>query len=649
MRKDFRHFLLNDSLKHIYPFGEYTIQELLCRFWDEIQTMIEEGVEIDATVSEEMIEEVIQKMVADGTLVLDNEEYIRELVRLMVENGELNIPGGEGGQVASGYSKEYLNIFDYIENIYPFDHDPLDFYSQFVGAINYCIDNKRTLYIPNGDYPIHGEIVIERDEEIGLEIVGESQAHVHLRFLMDSIIFKNSTGDIEPYTGRNSFISLRNLTIERKNRDMRAYKGLRFESFGYVYLDNIRIRDFDIGLSLYNGSEFDMYNSVILGNRLGIYMENPIGKHSRYDLANIAFHSCRIHNNTESIWMNNTRNANFNDCALMNSTGSIVLDGITNIINFNGCIFENQQDVPDLIINSKGIVNLDKCVFSNAYEKKIVLNSDIKLNILQCLFQAVPRPIYINKNANPTIYNTDDRFLHYWCDGRNFTNYNKPKLINVANKDFSTGSCLPFSYNTVCSCDKTEGVTNDNCLYFARNSSAEVMFNLNYKTLPVGIDAKLVEVICSSDCGSANLVYVQFADGTYKNNIECGGADGKTCQFTKNNITWYKLSYKLPDATPDNPITMICVVFPKATSETLVWLDSINVYGEGCLDRLYADAAPTRGYFLKGDVIWAKQPGSSTANLSQSTSTFYGGWVITADNTSGSSAPSFKKFGWNLS
>ena len=91
---------------------------------------------------------------------------------------------------------------------------------------------------------------------------------------------------------------------------------------------------------------------------------------------------------------------------------------------------------------------------------------------------------------------------------------------------------------------------------------------------------------------------------------------------------------------------MIAITIPKATSSTPMVIDSINMYGNGCLDKLYSDGVPMRSYLKKGMIIYAKDP-ESQCNT-QTSSVYYGGWVITSDG-GGSSAPSYKKWQLTLS
>ena len=565
-------------------------------------------------------------------LIEDIGSTLNEMLKIFEENGYTIQPNTDQEEdeiiPAVGYSNDKLNIISFA-NEQGIDTSE-DWANAFIQAIQYCILNKRALYIPNGTYNINKEIVIESNEELGLVIEGESKSNVHLKFKGDSIEFKNIENTID-YQKRIRFINIKNLTIERQDKSERVNKGLRFKNFGYILLENIRIRDFETGLHLYNGSELDMYNSEIMGNALGIYMTNPIESEKAYDMANINFYSCRVHNNNASCVMDNTREVNFNYCALMNYTGGFTLNGITNLINFNGCDFENQEGTSDLIINSKGIINITNCTMNNPHPNKIQLRSNCTLNIKGTLIQGnVLKTIVVYNNANPKITN-DTQYLGYYFEGtKDFSNYTKPNLINIANREFEKGVPFPFSFSVPYN-SSTGSATGPYSVLVDRQSTTPILFNLNLEKLPCSIRPTYVEVIVSESVGSNNLLMVQFKDGTYKKNFEVGGGDACIGKIAIDGINWLKLAYLLPPHDEANPITVIGLNIPTATNSTLVWINSINVYGEGVLDRIYADAKPTRGAWKAKEIVYAKD--NSTLANTADTAGVPIGWYSIRDTT----------------
>lgn len=608
--------LLRDSLKTVYPYDDYTITELLCRMYDDIMNltgltkteiqkvvldMIENGeIEVNGSINEEQIELIVKRVLqsAESTKAIEN--IVDDRIGKALEN----IPSGETPTVTINGS-EYINLVQFAEKWQIATGSC--WYNALDTAIKYCIQNKRSLFIPNGEYPISSPIKVISTSELGLVIQGESQEHCHLKFNTDGIEFDNGIDSID-YSERVRFITIKDLTIERQDRSTRTGIGLRFNNHGYVTLNNIRIRDFEKGLVLEDGSEDLIQNCTIMGNEVGVYLKHPIVSGKASDLALIKFDHCMLHNNyTNTLVADSVREVTFVNCALMNYDGSMVFNGVTNIVNFFGCVFENQSGIADLEINSSGIININNCQFANSYEKKIWVKSNIKLNLRDNLFQAAPRPIYIQASAKPTINNSDECFLGYWFEDSNFDNYNKPSLINVANYNFSTGSAIPYSQNVVGGCTRS-CATGEYAVYFDTKQDNDIQFNLNLKTLPMTVLPKYAEIIITDNCGGLNLLHIQFADGTYQRNYLCGGADGKIGQFTKNGKNWIKIGYKLPYNDPNNPITLIGLVIPKSSSSKEVVLDSFNIYGDGCINQYYSDAKPLRGYWKMGTIVYAKDP-----------------------------------------
>ena len=511
-----------------------------------------------------------------------------------------------------------------------------------IQAIDYCILNKKTLYIPNGDYLLNGNIEIRKEGTQALIIEGENKTNTILRFKNDGIKFDNLEDTID-YQKRITFVELKNLTIRKQTID-KIGTGLDIKHFGYFKLDNVKIRDFEKGLSLYNGSEFDMITSEVLGNRIGIYLENPIKVGKQSDLANINIYSTRIYSNDNNIIANNCREINFIGCALMNYNGAIELNGITNIVNFTNCDFENTATTNDLIINSSGIINITDCSMNNPYSEKIILNSNCTLNLKGTLIQGtVLKTIIINDGFTPTITN-DKIYIGYYAKGNTeFLNYPKPTLINPQNGDFKTGTVLPFSCNKVYTVSE-KCITNEYSICFDRNGSDDIQINLNLDTFTEKVSPSYVEMICA-DLPIKNPLIVRFNDETQGYNFQVGGADGTLQQFTKDGLTWSKLVFKLPIEKGNKKISILQFLIPKSTTSSLCYIDTIRVYGDGQLTKLYSNTKPTVGKWNKGDEIYIKEVGKMNSNISSSYVSHY---VCTSNSSDVNSSSTFKSATINL-
>lgn len=481
-----------------------------------------------------------------------------------------------------------------------------------IQAIDYCILNKKTLFIPNGDYLLNGNIEIKRSGEQGLIIEGESKSNTVFRFKNGGIKFDNLEDTID-YQKRISFVQIKNITFRKQTID-KIGTGLDIKHFGYFRIDNVKLRDFEKGLSLYNGSEFDMFTSEIMNNAIGIYLENPITVGKQSDLANINFYSCRIYGNDRTSLVNNSREVNFIGCALMNYNGAIELNGITNIFNFVSCDFENQQGTNDLIINSSGIINITDSSMNNPYSEKIILNSNCTLNLKGTLIQGnVLKTIIINDGVNPTITN-DKLYLGYYTKSNTeFLNYPKPNIINIQNLDFVKGSPLPFSFNANYTIS-TKSITNEYSICFDRLNDNDIQFNLSLDNIEDKVKPTYVEVIMGN-APSLNPLRVVMSDGTQGYNFQIGGGDSTIQTFEKDGVSWRKFAFLLPPQNGAKKVSLLQFVLPKTTVSNLVYIDTVRVYGEGQFTKLYCDGKPIKGKWKLGDCVYPKELNKTNSSI----------------------------------
>ena len=484
-----------------------------------------------------------------------------------------------------------------------------------IQAIDYCILNKKTLYIPNGDYLLNGNIEIKKSGEQGLKIEGESKSHTIFRFKNGGIKFDNLEDTID-YQKRISFVEIRNLTFRKQVIDKIGI-GLDIKHFGYFKLENLKLRDFEKGLSLVNGSELDMFTSEIMNNSIGLYLENPITVGKQSDLANINIYGTRIYGNDKTCLVNNCREINFIGCALMNYNGAIELNGITNLFNFVSCDFENQQGTNDLIINSSGIINITDSSMNNPYSEKIIINSNCTLNLKGTLIQGnVLKTIIINDGVNPTITN-DKLYLGYYTNSNTeFTNYPKPNLINIQNLDFEKGSPLPFSFNANYTIsDKC--ITNNYSICFDRLNSDDIQINLNLDVIEDKVNPTYVEMIMAN-APSLNPLRVIMSDGTQGYNFQIGGGDATIQTFEKNGLSWRKFAFLLPKQNGSKKVNLLQFVLPKTSVSNLVYIDSIRLYGQGQFTKLYCDGKPLKGKWNLGDCVYPKKLSTVNSSISGS-------------------------------
>lgn len=159
---------LNCNIFSVYDYDGFSIQELLCVFFEKINECVEIA---NATfklaewlVSVGLAQEVAKKLeiwLADGTLsTIINETIFKELNDKVNNNTNLINNNINSINVINNKLSNFVSVTDYKTDINTWDDAFLE-----------CISNNRNVLIPNGVYDITKTIEIPSDEE-GINILG---------------------------------------------------------------------------------------------------------------------------------------------------------------------------------------------------------------------------------------------------------------------------------------------------------------------------------------------------------------------------------------------------------------------------------------------------------------------------------------------
>jgi len=161
-------------------------------------------------------------------------------------------------------------------------------------AISYCLTNKKSLYIPVGNFVFTAlefnaaDYPISTYGERGIRIVGESRTDSRLN---GSLTFSAITPYVD-YNSRFTGMIFDNVCLYNGSGN-----ALTFSGFGKTALYNCLVRaDTGIGLSLLGGSEFAGYNTEIFGSYTNLKVRNTTASGDVVDSAVITFHDCNIAN-----------------------------------------------------------------------------------------------------------------------------------------------------------------------------------------------------------------------------------------------------------------------------------------------------------------------------------------------------------------
>lgn len=518
--------------------------------------------------------------------------------QVIIENNEINF---------LGYI--YQNQIDISENY--------DFALE--SAINYCIENNKSLFIPNGTYKLTKAIVIERGYNINLNIRGESKNGTVLKFALGGLTFTSSVKQIN-YETRITQVNISDLSIIG---DSRTGNGLSFEYFGYIQTRNLLIKGFNKGLSLVDGSEFDDYNSQIYSNTIGIYLRKSTNDGTS-DLANINFLGTRIYSNNNNIISDGVREVKFDGCAIMNYLGNNIFSGTSTVVNFISCDFENANGTTDLELKGNGTFNIEKCLFANPYNKKIVLDGNIRLNVRGTVLDNTTVGVINIKHTFTGEINFDRQYNNYLIEGDNlFDNFSKDGLINIINWNFEKQHLSPFGVNAPNSINTATYVTG-NCSIQFQATTGEKYISIpisNYCDQP-----SLVDIIVSGN-DSNNLVRLVFDDGSVGWNYSSGGADLPVQYFSNG---FKRVISLLP--TKGKKIVAIQIVLRNNTITPCI--DSVRIYGKGASGfYLRSSAIPSSGLWKIGDKLLNSSPSPGG----------YEGWICVAGD--GTNLGTWKGFG----
>lgn len=496
------------------------------------------------------------------------------------------------------------NEINFLGYIYQHNIDVSDNYDVALeSAIIYCIENNKSLFIPNGEYKLTKAITIERQGSINLYIRGESKMGTNLNFALGGLNFTSPIKQID-YSTRISQIHISDLALRGSTK---TGNGLSFEYFGYIQTRNVLIRGFNKGLSLVDGSEYDDYNSQIYSNTIGIYF-NKTTPDGRSDLANINFLGTRVYSNDNTVISESVREVKFDGCALMSYIGGLKFNGISNVVNFVSCDFENIAGTNDLILDDNGTFNIMNCVFANPHPNKIILNGNVKVNISGTVLDNTIKDVININNGFTGSINFDRPYNNYLIKGDSvFDNFSHDPLINTINWDFSKQHIAPYGVNATFTPNTSSYVTGNCSLQFQATTAEK------YISIPIGSycdQPTAVDIIVSGN-DSNNLVRLVFEDGTVSWNFSVGGADLPIQNFSNGFKRVFSL---LP--TSGKKIASIQIVLRGNTITPCI--DSVRIYGKGSSGfYLRSGSIPTSGVWKLGDKVINSSPSPGS----------YEGWI----------------------
>jgi hypothetical protein len=255
------------------------------------------------------------------------------------------------------------------------------------------------------------------------------------------------------------------------------------------------------------------------------------------------------------------------------------------------------------------------CVFANPYNKKIILDGNVRLNVSGSTLDNTTIGVINIKSSFTGEVNFDRPYNNYLIEGDSiFDNFTHDPLINTMNWDFEKQHITPYGVNATFTINTNSYVTGNSSLQF-QATTGEKYISIpisNYCDQPTAVDI----IVSGND--SNNLVRLVFDDGSVGWNYSAGGADLPVQYFSNG---FKRVISLLP--TKGKKITSIQIVLRNNTITPCI--DSVKIYGKGASGfYLRSSAIPTSGIWKKGDKLINSSPSSGS----------YEGWVcVEGDGT----------------
>lgn len=247
------------------------------------------------------------------------------------------------------------------------------------------IDEGHTLIIEEGEYNFNGILNLKTNSIIS----GNGRPKINCNGV--NIVSTSSS----PYSQRIRYVTIEN--IEFNGLTIQS-PGIVIQNFGYITLNNVRIHNFNVGLSIISGSEMYIENSEIYGNNQNIYILRNNDAES--DIANVFFNVVNISNANNSIGeIYNARSCYFNNCSIVNSgKGGLTINSSLNLrallITFENCQFENASEIASVKNNGCENIKFYNCTQSPSGNYSFENNYGL-MTFTNCIFSAIYAKIFL--------------------------------------------------------------------------------------------------------------------------------------------------------------------------------------------------------------------------------------------------------------
>ena len=484
-------------------------------------------------------------------------------------------------------------------------------------AISYCLTNKKSLYIPVGNFVFTAlefnaaDYPISTYGERGIRIVGESRTDSRLN---GSLTFSAITPYVD-YNSRFTGMIFDNVCLYNGSGN-----ALTFSGFGKTALYNCLVRaDTGIGLSLLGGSEFAGYNTEIFGSYTNLKVRDTTASGDVVDSAVITFHDCNIANTVGGVtplnidYVGTGRSITFVGGNIISSNSKSYFEN--GQVNFIAVDFENTNPVE--CKDSK--VTATSCLFAQTTTPKVELTNSSFLDISNLWDASVQQNIVIKDTESKVFINGHyGSFPTIRIDHSTYTTGQitfKRARNTFVNFDFSKRILQPYNASHPITIDAATSITGGASIYSTSTAGAYAVLPLDTSAGPVNLrEISAIEWVATTsqlklvvggvvvDASTKGLVY-----------------NAQTLGSPANGFFRYIF---IP--TADDDITEIRYVFAIAGVSGTKF-DSSYIYGNVVDDTLERSSAPTTGTWAVGDKVYNSVP-SASGNI---------GWVCVTAGTPG--------------
>lgn len=484
-------------------------------------------------------------------------------------------------------------------------------------AISYCLTNKKSLYIPVGNFVFTAlefnaaDYPISTYGERGIRIVGESRTDSRLN---GSLTFSAITPYVD-YNSRFTGMIFDNVCLYNGSGN-----ALTFSGFGKTALYNCLVRaDTGIGLSLLGGSEFAGYNTEIFGSYTNLKVRDTTASGDVVDSAVITFHDCNIANTVGGVtplnidYVGTGRSITFVGGNIISSNSKSYFEN--GQVNFIAVDFENTNPVE--CNGSK--VTATSCLFAQTTTPKVELTNSSFLDISNLWDASVQENIVIKDTESKVFINGHyGSFPTIRIDHSTYTTGQitfKRARNTFVNFDFSKRILQPYNASHPITIDTATSITGGASIYSTSTAGAYAVLPLDTSAGPVNLrEISAIEWVATTS--QLRLVI----NGVV---VDPGRAGGEGLVYNAQTLANGFFRY-IFIPTADDDITEIRYVFATAGVSGTKF-DSSYIYGNVVDGTLERSSAPTTGTWAVGDKVYNSVP-SASGNI---------GWVCVTAGTPG--------------